>query len=242
MPAKITLYDYKREIYRYRLQFFNLFPRPDEPCIDPDNCTYALDNKPFRNRSNYVCQNCRSKSEWEHRSYCYQHTEANPDADKAISLPDTWYEKTITFQYDSRWTDDELQTAFYQLQQEVLTSVRSSRMRKSQPTVAIDDYIRNDRNHIEYPFETWERCLRAYESYKLDGKKILLDRARNLGYQVGKNSYKPFFDQSALNRYRDDVRTAMVFIQRAGNGTFPYGNCGRWEYREQMKEISLKEG
>ncbi|MRR56131.1 MAG: hypothetical protein EG822_16800 [Deltaproteobacteria bacterium] len=85
------------------------------------------------------------------------------------------------------------------------------------------------------PFPMWDRCIKAYKEYakfKKAGKKRFYHIiAKELDY-IGAVD-------NATDRVQEDIKTAIVFINRAINYTFPYDENCQWAYRHLFKSIQL---
>ena len=95
--TKIAFYYYKKNLYLYRLEFFNLTVKPDGSCLNPSNCTYDPKQSPFDNDLEKCCANCRALAEWNHRSFCYRYVAEHPNDDKTLPLPEGRHEKNVPY-------------------------------------------------------------------------------------------------------------------------------------------------
>lgn len=101
--------------------------------------------------------------------------------------------------------------------------------------------IRDANNEEKNPFNIWDRCIYAYKKY-LEYKKTGKRRFQYLIAEDAKYKELNNKDDTEISRYkvRDDIRTAIIFIDRAVKNTFPYDENGKWLYRDdKFKKLKL---
>jgi len=123
-----------------------------------------------------------------------------------------------------------------------IRNAKKTSLSKIEDNPFITDYIRNAKGAIEKPFAMWKRCIKAYDAYAAllpTGERIIYKKlAVDLGYYKESKRAKNALD-SAVDRLQEDIKTAMIFINRAEEHTFPYDDNGGWSYRHFLKQIRL---